>query len=150
MSVGDRIIELRKAEHISQAQLAKLLGVSRQAVSKWETGQSLPDSMNMILLSEVLKTDVEYLTTGRKNDAIRPPVIIKTVETVEKTVEVPVVKVVEKTVPVEKIIEVPVIEYVDRPVTKRVVRVIKHRNPFEFLIVGVISFVLGLVIGLIL
>ena len=64
MSVGERIAELRKNENISQVQLAKLLSVSRQAVSKWETGQSLPDSMKMILLAEVLKTDVEYLTTG--------------------------------------------------------------------------------------
>ena len=107
MSVGERIVELRKYEGLSQGQLADALGVSRQAVSKWETGQSLPDSMKMILLAEVLKSDVEYLTTGRKRDAIRPPVVIKTVETVEKTVEVPVVKVIEKPIEIEKIVEVP-------------------------------------------
>ena len=149
MSVGERIAELRKNENISQVQLAKLLSVSRQAVSKWETGQSLPDSMKMILLAEVLKTDVEYLTTGRRNDAIRPPVIIKSVEIVEKKEEVPVIKVVEKTVPVEKIVEVPVIQYVEKPVVKKVVRVITRRKPLEFLIVGVVSFLFGLLIGLI-
>ena len=149
MSVGERIAELRKNENISQVQLAKLLSVSRQAVSKWETGQSLPDSMKMILLAEVLKTDVEYLTTGRRNDAIRPPVIIKSVEIVEKREEVPVIKVVEKTVPVEKIVEVPVIQYVEKPVVKKVVRVITRRKPLEFLIVGVVSFLFGLLIGLI-
>ena len=147
MSIGDRIVELRKGEHISQAQLAKSLGVSRQAVSKWETGLSLPDSQNMILLAEVLKTDVEYLATGRKNDAIRPPVVIKSVETVEKTVEIPVVKVVEKLVTVEKLVEVPVVKYVEKPVVKRVVRVIKRRNFLEYLIVAIICFALGLFIG---
>lgn len=144
MSIGERITELRKSEHISQVQLAKCLGVSRQAVSKWETGLSLPDSQNMILLAEVLKTDVEYLTTGRKNDAIRPPVILKTVE----TVEVPVVQVVEKPVTIEKIIEVPVIQYVEKPVTKKVLRVITRRNPIEYLIVGVVCFLLGILIGI--
>ena len=148
MSVGERISELRKNENISQAQLADAVGVSRQAVSKWETGQSLPDSMKMILLAEVLKTDVEYLTTGRKHDAIRPPIVIKSVETVEKTVEVPVVKWIEKPVTVEKLVEVPVIQYVEKPVVKKVVRVVARRKPVEFLIVGIICFVLGLVIGL--
>ena len=150
MSVGERITELRKFEGLSQCQLADSLGVSRQAVSKWENGQSLPDALKMILLAEVLKTDVEYLTTGRKRDAIRPPVVIKTVETVEKTVEVPVVKVIEKPVEVEKIVEVPVIQYVEKPITKKVVRVVNRRKPIEFLITGAVCFVLGLFIGILL
>ncbi len=143
MSIGERITELRKNENISQAQLAKYLGVSRQAVSKWETGQSLPDSQNMILLAEVLKTDVEYLTTGRINDAIRPPVILKTIE----TVEVPVVQVVEKPVTIEKIIEVPVVQYVEKPVVKKSIRIITRRNPIEYLVIGVLCFLFGFLIG---
>ena len=143
MSVGDRIQQLRKDENLSQAELAKLVGVSRQAVSKWENGQSLPDSLKMIHLAEVLKTDVEYLTTGRIHDAIRPPIIIKTVETVEKTVEVPVVQVVEKPV-----VEVPVVQYIEKPVTKRVVRVVKQRDPVSYLITGAICLVIGFFIGI--
>jgi transcriptional regulator with XRE-family HTH domain len=150
LSVGERIAELRKNENISQVQLAQLVGVSRQAVSKWENGLSLPDSLKMILLAEVLKTDVEYLTTGRKNDAIRPPVVIKTVETLEKTVEVPVVKVIEKPVEVEKRVEIPVIQYVEKPVIKKVVRVVTRRNPLEYLITGTICFALGLLVGILL
>ena len=146
MSVGDRIQQLRKDENLSQAELAKLVGVSRQAVSKWENGQSLPDSLKMIHLAEVLKTDVEYLTTGRIHDAIRPPIVIKTVETVEKTVEVPFVQVVEK--PVEKIVEVPVVQYIEKPVTKRVVRVVKQRDPVSYLITGAICLVIGFFIGI--
>ena len=148
MSVGDRIQELRKELQISQGMLAEAVGVTRQAVSKWENGLSLPDSKKIILLAEVLKTDVEYLTTGRKNDAIRPPIIIKTVETIKKTIEVPVVQVVEKPVEVEKIVEIPVVNH-DKPVIKRVVRTITRRNPIEYFVTGFICFVLGLLIGLI-
>ena len=149
MSVGERIAELRKNEGISQFRLADMVGVSRQAVSKWENGQSLPDSMKMILLAEILRTDVEYLTTGRKNDAIRPPVIIKTVETIEKMVEVPIEIVVEKPVEVEKIVEVPIVQYVEKPVTKKVLRVVARRRPIEYLITGVICFILGLLLGMV-
>ena len=105
MSIGERITELRKMQNLSQGQLAQAMDVSRQAVSKWENDQTSPDSLKMIRLAEVLDTDVEYLTTGRRNYGRRPPVVLKTVETVEKVVEKPVVQVVEKVVekPVEKL-----------------------------------------------
>ena len=146
MSFGERITELRTQCGLSQNQLAKAMGVSRQAVSKWETGQSVPDSMNTIRLAEVLETDVEYLTTGRKSYGRRPPVVINTVETVEKVIEKPVIQVVEKVV--EKTIEIPVIEYVEKPVIKKVYQKQILRNPLEFAVVGLICFVVGIVIGL--
>ena len=142
MSVADRIIELRKKHNMSQANLADAVGVTRQAVSKWETGQSLPDSGKLILLAQVLSTDIEYLSTGRVNDAIRPPVVIKSVE----KVEVPVIQVVEKPVEVEKIVEVPVIQYIEKPIEKRVVRVVHRRNLWEYVLIGVICFLFGLLI----
>lgn len=140
MSVADRIIELRKKQHMSQGMLADAVGVSRQAVSKWETGQSLPDSGKLILLAQVLDTDIEYLSTGRVNDAIRPPVVIKTVEQVDRIVEVPVIKIQEKII--EKVVEKPVIEYVDRPIVRRVIRY--RRNILEYAVVGIVCFILGL------
>jgi len=146
MSLGERITELRTACGMSQNQLAKAMEVSRQAVSKWETGQSAPDSMNLIRLAEVLETDVEYLTTGRRSYARRPPVVINTVETVEKVVEKPVVQVVEKVV--ERTVEVPVIEYVEKPVIKKVYHKQAVRNPLEFAVVVLICFVVGVIIGL--
>ena len=148
MSIGERIMELRTACGMTQNQLAKTMEVSRQAVSKWETDQSVPDPMKMIHLAEILDTDIEYLTTGRRNFARRPPVVINTVETVEKVVEKPVVQVVEKIV--EKIVEKPVVQYVEKPVIKKVLRKQYIRNPIEFAVCGGISFVIGLVIGLIL
>ena len=143
MSLGERIAELGELCGLSQNQLAKLLEVSRQAVSKWETGQSAPDSINLIRLAEVLETDIEYLTTGRRNYARRPPVVINTVETVEKVVEKPVIQVVEKIVEVEK----PVIQYVEKPVIKKVYRTKYVRNPLESFLIGAGCFLLGLLIG---
>ena len=109
-------------------------------------GTSLPDSLKMIRLAEVLDTDIEYLSTGRRNFARRPPIVLKTTETVEKVVEKPVVQVVEKIVEIEK----PVVEvqYVDRPIVKKVTRTKYVRNPIEYGILGVICFALGVIFGL--
>lgn len=146
MSIGERIIELRKLQNLSQGQLAQAMEVSRQAVSKWENDLSAPDSLKMIRLAEILDTDIEYLSTGRRNFARRPPVVLKTTETVEKVVKKPVVQVVEKIVEIEK----PVVEvqYVDRPVVKKVTRTKYIRNPLEYAILGVICFILGVILGL--
>lgn len=146
MSIGERITELRKLQNLTQGQLADALHVSRQAVSKWENGQSNPDSQNLIQLTEVLDTDIEYLTTGRKTYGRRPPVVIKTVETVEKVVEVPVVQVVETVV--EKTVEKPTVQYIEKPVIKKVFRVKYRRNPIELAIVGGIGFLIGLLAGI--
>ena len=145
MSIGYRITELRQSKRLSQYQLAKVMDVSRQAVSKWENDQSLPDSFNMIRLAEVLDTDIEYLTTGRI--AAKPvPVVLHSVETVEKVVEKPVVQVVETVV--EKIVEKPVVEYIERPVVKKVYRKELVRNPVEFAVCGVICLIIGFLVGL--
>lgn len=128
MSIGERITELRKVKEISQVELAKMLGVSRQAVSKWETDQSSPDTIRLIRLAELLDTEVEYLATGRKPVYQSPPVVVNVVKKVDKVVE----KVVEK------------------PVLKKVIRVKYLRNPVEFVLCGVVCFLLGLIIGIIL
>lgn len=146
MSVGDRILQSRTAKNLSQHQLAKLMEVSRQAVSKWETGQSVPDSLKMIKLADILETDIEFLSTGRQIVPTRPPVVIKTVETVEveKLIEKPVIKEVEKII--EKRVEVPV----EVPVIKKVFRTRYLRNPIEYAIIGAVAFLLGLIVGIIL
>ena len=145
MSLGERIIELRKQAHMSQYDLAKAVEVSRQAVSKWETGQAYPDVMNLIALSEILDTDVEYLATGRRTYGRRPPVVIKTTETVEKVVEKPVIQIQETVV--EKIIEKPVVETVEKPVVKKVYRTRSVRNPLELAITGTVCVLLGFLLG---
>lgn len=146
MSLGERIIELRKTAGLSQYDLASAMEVSRQAVSKWESGQTSPDAKNLIRLAEILDTDIEYLTTGRRTYGRRPPVVIKTTETVEKIVEKPVVQVVEKVV--EKVVpSPPVIQTVEKPVVKKVYRTKYVRNPMELAIVGALCFLAGLIIG---
>ena len=145
MSIGERIIQLRKDAGLSQGQLAEKLNVSRQAVSKWENDQTTPDSIKMIRLAEVLDTDIEYLSTGRRSFARRPPVVIRTVETQEKIVEKPVVQVVERVV--EKIVEKPVVEYVEKPVIKKVFRVQYRQDPSALFMVGAGCFLAGFLLG---
>jgi transcriptional regulator with XRE-family HTH domain len=148
MSVGERILDLRKAAGISQLDISRALDISRQAVSKWENDASSPDVMNLIKLADLLDTDVEYLATGRKSYGRRPPVVIKTTETVEKIVEKPVVQTVETVV--EHIVEKPVYKTIEKPVIKKVYRKQYIRNPREYLLVGLLSFVIGLILGLLL
>ena len=83
MSVGERICELRATQNLSQGQLAEAMGVTRQAVSKWENDLSSPDTLKLIQLAEVLDTDVEYLATGRNTVRRRPPVVLTKTEVVE-------------------------------------------------------------------
>ena len=145
MSLGDRIAELRTVAGMSQLELSRQMEVSRQAVSKWESDQSSPDASNLIRLAEVLDTDIEYLTTGRRTFGRRPPVVIKTTETVEKVVEKPVIQVVEKVV--EKIVEKPIVQTVEKQVIKKVYRTKYVRNPLEIAVIGGICFVIGVIVG---
>ena len=145
MSIGERILELRTAGNLSQYELARQMEVSRQAVSKWENDQSSPDAMNLIRLAEILDTDIEYLTTGRRTYGRRPPVVIETEKVVEKIIEKPVVQVVEKIV--EKPVEKTVVEYREKPVTKKIYRTKYLRNPLEYAAVGIFCFIAGLFLG---
>lgn len=64
MNISDRIQHLRKIKGISQEQLADDIGVSRQAVSKWESVQSVPDIDKIILLAEYFDVTTDYLLRG--------------------------------------------------------------------------------------
>ena len=144
MSIGERITELRKKQEMSQGQLADAMGVSRQAVSKWENDQTNPDTIRLIQLAEVLDSDVEYLATGRTMVYRRPPIVIKTVET--KIEEKPVEKVVEKVV--ERVVkQPPEIQYVEKPVIQKVYRTRYVRNPLEYGAVALAGLLIGFLIG---
>ena len=147
MSIGERITELRKAASLSQGQLAQRMGVTRQAVSKWENDLSTPDPLRLIQLADALGTDSEYLASGQHATLPSPPVVVHSVE--EKPVYVE--KVVEKPVYVEKVVEKPVektvVQYVEKPVIKKVFRTKYRRNPAELAIVGIACFLLGLLVG---
>ena len=129
MSVGDRIAELRKQRGLSQGQLATMMGISRQAISTWENGQTSPDTLNLIRLAEVLENDVEYIATGQAR------VDMSEVEPIIHTV----VREVERIIPVERVVV--------KPIIRRRVR-IKYRNhPGQMLLLGVVCFLLGLILG---
>lgn len=64
MNMADRIQHLRKSKGISQEELADKMGVSRQAVSKWESEQSAPDIEKVILLSDFFDVTTDYLLKG--------------------------------------------------------------------------------------
>lgn len=76
MSLGENMKKRREALKLSQEYVAAQLGVSRQAVSKWETGQSEPTASNLIRLAQVLETTLTELVEPHKADgapAAQPP-----------------------------------------------------------------------------
>lgn len=66
MEFANRLIAARKAKGLSQEALAEALNLSRQAISKWETGESRPDLDNLTGLCRELDISVEYLCFGRE------------------------------------------------------------------------------------
>ena len=69
MILADKIIDLRKKNGWSQEELAEQLGVSRQSVSKWESGMSVPDLNKIIAMSELFGVSTDYLL----KDALEAP-----------------------------------------------------------------------------
>lgn len=64
MSLADNIVKYRKKNQLSQEQLATALSISRQSISKWETGENLPSIDNLISLSGLLDISLDELITG--------------------------------------------------------------------------------------
>lgn len=127
MSIGERITELRTRKNLSQGDLASALSVSRQAISKWENDQSSPDTIHLIQLADLLDTEVAYLATGVKPVYEEAPIVVNLVKKEDRVVEV------------EKVVE--------KPVIRRIVRVKYRRNPLEYLALGIVCFMLGLLLG---
>ncbi|MDP2814081.1 MAG: helix-turn-helix transcriptional regulator [Erysipelotrichaceae bacterium] len=61
MKIGEKIQQLRKANNLSQEQLAVQLEVSRQAVSRWELNESTPDTDKIILISRIFSVSTDHL-----------------------------------------------------------------------------------------
>lgn len=61
MTFGEKLTKLRKCSGMSQEALAEELLVSRQAVSRWETGETMPDSENLRQLSRIFRVSTDYL-----------------------------------------------------------------------------------------
>lgn len=70
MKLPEKIYELRKASHLSQEQLAEKIGVSRQSISKWESGESLPELERIVALSQVFNVTTDYLLKSNETDEL--------------------------------------------------------------------------------
>ena len=64
MNIADRIQYLRKTKGLTQEEFADHVGVSRQAVSKWESAQSVPDIDKIIFMSEYFEVTTDYILKG--------------------------------------------------------------------------------------
>ena len=72
MTMGEKILMLRKAREMSQEQLAEQLGVSRQAVSKWELNEAVPDVNRVVAMSELFGVTTDYLLKDGNDGASFP------------------------------------------------------------------------------
>lgn len=68
MTLCEKLIDLRRKAGLSQEQMAQQLDVSRQAVSKWETGESLPDTNKLLAIGRLLGVTVDYLLDDEQTD----------------------------------------------------------------------------------
>ena len=64
--VGEQIAVLRKAKGLTQSELGERIGVSFQAVSKWERGETLPDVTLLPDLAKILETTVDFILLGNE------------------------------------------------------------------------------------
>ena len=62
--LADRLLDLRRKAGYSQEQLADLLGVSRQAISKWEGAQGRPEVDNVVKLAQIYRVSTDFILTG--------------------------------------------------------------------------------------
>ena len=72
MALGERIKACRQSAGMSQEKVAELVGVSRQAVTKWEVNQSAPNTENLFKLAEIFGTTVDMLLAS-EDDAKQSP-----------------------------------------------------------------------------
>lgn len=77
MSMGEKIAEARRAKNLTQEQLAELLGVTRQSISRWEQNLAYPEMEKILRLSDILGVSCDYL--------LKENVTKKDCSTVEKT-----------------------------------------------------------------
>ena len=70
----DNLIQLRKLHNMTQEDVAEKVGVSRQAVAKWEAGETTPDLEKARLLAEALGVSLDDLTNHKPDDSLGLPV----------------------------------------------------------------------------
>ena len=79
MELHERIAFVRKAAGLTQEQLGEKLGVTRQAVSKWESAQATPDALTIARLCTELKVSADFVLLGKEPDGASVPAIPATI-----------------------------------------------------------------------
>lgn len=69
---GEQISTLRKENHYTVEGLAEWMGVSPQAICKWQRGDSIPSVDNLYALSMIFKTSIDEILRGSKEEDIEP------------------------------------------------------------------------------
>ena len=87
---AERLKQARKIKRYSQAEISQLLGVTQQAVGKWETGRSTPDPQTIARLAEILGTTADVLL-GLQQDAENSPVVGRNAFSRYTQCEIPVI-----------------------------------------------------------
>ena len=70
MTFGEKLLELRKQNNFSQEELAEKLGVSRQAISRWESGETMPDSPNLLQISKIFSVGVKCKSVFKSTEIL--------------------------------------------------------------------------------
>lgn len=70
MNLGKKIAELRKKNNLSQEELAEKVGVARQTISKWETGDTTPDINQVKIISKIFNISIDELVDNDINSVI--------------------------------------------------------------------------------
>ncbi len=71
MDLAEKILKLRKANGFSQDELAERLNVTRQSISKWESGQATPELDKVVKLAEIFEVDTDYLLRPSDTDELK-------------------------------------------------------------------------------
>ncbi|MCM3631815.1 MULTISPECIES: helix-turn-helix domain-containing protein [Paenibacillus] len=96
--IGERILQCRKNKNMTQVELSEMLGISHQAVSKWEKGMSLPDIEQLLRLTKLFNLTMEQILLGH-SEGLTDENVVKTEITSSDSSELvwsEVLKVIEK------------------------------------------------------
>ena len=77
MTFAEKLTSIRKQAGMSQEQLAEKLGVSRQAVTKWETDSGIPDIENMMAISVLFDISIDELLSNEKGQKSRQTIFMR-------------------------------------------------------------------------
>ena len=84
MDLADKLVIQRKKKGISQEELADMLDVSRQSVSKWESAQCAPELNKLVQISEIYGVSLDYLLKDGTEEKIGNAIVEQQTDTVEK------------------------------------------------------------------